>query len=479
MVKTPKTAGGTASGSSAGAGARRGKAAKAPVDAPLAAGGLHPLPLATPAGLAPGALGSGALAVFRGRLVLAAGGALHAAAPDARGWEPLFATPWRMLTPNVAETAEKLGFVEDGAAAAAMGVQVPQDYALGPLVAFQGRGERKESLYCGTSSLWGGRLLRATGPGRFAEAPLAGIARERRGEALTALAAAGDWLLAAPGPVLHLTERRRAPLFSDRPARVFGSRTPGVGHWQEVALPGFGAGVAGGVTALAFAHGHAYAAVAGPDRGFELWRAAPRDEVPWDWTRVIDRGGHRYSHAPVVTATAVLGDHLYLAAGISESGFGKDHAGPAAAELLRVAPDGGWELLVGRPRFSPDGLKVPLSGLGPGFGDGFNTLVQSLVAWRGALYAGTRNARADYDLRKGAAELAGGAALWVSADGVDWAPVVENGAGNPAMTAIPALAGDEAAFYAAGLTDLAMLAAAAGMAAEEAGGLELEIWRGG
>ena len=62
------------------------------------------------------------------------------------------------------------------------------------------------------------------------------------------------------------------------------------------------------------------------------------------------------------------GDALYLITGTdprarSPSSKFSDYQG---FEIIRIGADGTWDLLVGVPRFSPGGLRIPLSGLGPG-----------------------------------------------------------------------------------------------------------------
>jgi hypothetical protein len=295
------------------------------------------------------------------------------------------------------------------------------------------------------------------------------------------LCAAGGWLATAPSPLMP-KERHRGPVADDVPVRVLVSRAPAADAWREAAAPGFGAGVTGGVTALAMAHDHLYAAVHGADRGFELWRAKPEESLPWRWERVIERGGHRFSQAPLVTTMTGFGEALYLAAGISESGYGKDYAGPAAAEILRVDAAGDWDLIMGQPRFTPQGLKVPLSGLGPGFGDGFASVVPTLAVHEGVLYAGTRHTRGEYAIRQEGETrpeqvAEGGAALWASADGEGWTPVFEGGNGNAAATAVRALCSTPEGLYMVLAINTQILGLQIGMADTGPAGDEIEIWR--
>ena len=63
-----------------------------------------------------------------------------------------------------------------------------------------------------------------------------------------------------------------------------------------------------------------------------------------------------------------------------------------ASELIRVAPDGRWEVVVGNPRLGADGvLRSPLSGLLDGFGNPFNHHFWRMQTFRGALLLGTND----------------------------------------------------------------------------------------
>jgi|GEM_PF-2763267 len=448
--------------------------------APLTAANLHTLALAPPETTP----GPGALAMIGGRLVLGAEGYVLSADPGAADWDLVHDSPARPLDNAAARRGYRLGLIEDAPAAVAMGATFPGAHAIGPFALYKGRSDKAACLYAGSTSLWGGRVLRSDDGRHFEPVSLPGFAADQDDTdigddlAIGALTAAPGWLVAAPSP-LHHTEPSRPALNAEAKTRIFAAKNP-AGGWTEIAKPGFGAGVTGGVTALATAHGHVYAAVENTHRGFALWRARPKTRGTWDWAPVLERGGHGYSHAPRVTAMAEFGDALYLASGISESGFGRDRAGPAAAEIMRVAADGSWNLIVGQPRFTPQGLKVPLSGRAQGFGDPYDCLVPALAVHDGILYAGTRNAEAEYQQRfdETPTPLRGGATLWASADGETWTPVMTGGGGSPALTGLAALWSAETGLYMAAVSSTALIALSAGLDPAEAGGDITEIRHG-
>lgn len=400
--------------------------------APAPVSDLAQLPLPSPGG---GPWKPGAFAVFADKLWLAADDRIFSARAGASEWWVTHRITARALDSDTAEIAQKLGFVEDGPAAAEMKTEVPGAFGIGPLQVLQGPGDRAPCLYAVTRSLWGARILRSDTGRRFEE-----IASPSDSMALAGFAASEDWMITAPAVVEEMAQGKKARLPSEEVA-IFG-KSKNNSSWTPVAPEGLGEGIRGGVSALTWAMGRFYVAIEDPFRGFELWSAVPGEALPWDWTRVLGRGAARFSLAPRITAMAEFGGALYLAAAISETGFGVERAGPAAAELLRVQADGSWDVIVGAPRFSPDGFKVPLSGMSPGFDDPFAATITSLGVFDGVLYAGTRNTRAEYALHKPdeTSPPEGGAALWASTDGEEWQQVPTAGHDTPAVNAVRGLA---------------------------------------
>src|SRR5262249_6574948 len=107
-----------------------------------------------------------------------------------------------------------------------------------------------------------------------------------------------------------------------------------------------------------------------------------------------------------------------------------------------------WDLVMGDPRMTRLGFKVPVSGLGPGFDNAFTGYIWRLREHDGVLYAGTYDSAAylpfvdrstwppamDRLLDLGLAERflrqRGGCELWRTSDGNHWTPVTRNGFGN-------------------------------------------------
>jgi len=128
---------------------------------------------------------------------------------------------------------------------------------------------------------------------------------------------------------------------------------------------------------------------------------------------------------------AVFKGALYIGTGIPGLGYDKTHdVGPAAAELIRLNANNSWDLIVGSPRFTPDGLKVPFAAMGPGFDDFNNSVFWSMGVHKDSLYIGTNNVTPWKLAMQGAQHMDGGSQFWATDDGENWEPVTMDGFGN-------------------------------------------------
>jgi len=259
-----------------------------------------------------------------------------------------------------------------------------------------------------------------------------------------ALVAVGDRLFCAP------TGGRRGRANVAAGAVVLESARLGAEPWRAVAVPGFGEPTNTTVFELAVFAGQLWAGTLNPVHGLELWRCALDGGRAYRWSRVLVDGAYRGNVNEVAVSLCPFRGALYVGTGIQGGGLDRAHGvGPAAAELLRVHPDGTFDLVMGEARRTPVGHKQPLSGMGPGFDDLFNGYLWRMAVHDGWLYAATYNwavllpylslDRAPPALqrlvrRQGAGSAArskGGFDLWRSADGARWEPVTRNGFGNP------------------------------------------------
>lgn len=327
------------------------------------------------------------------------------------------------------------------------GTRMSRDYGITALVVLQAPGDTAPCLYAGTASILGGQILRSEDGETFSRASAHGLDDDTR-LSVTQLTMFGEKLFAVPRGTI--TDEVHEPRWSPEPV-LHVALPPEEGEeasrWVPACLPGFGDLTNLEIATLSVAHGHLYASTINPTHGFQLWRTKAEGAPPFAWEQVLTRGAWRYALNMEVTAAAEFGDALWLGTGLPGRGRDVTHdVGPAAAELIRVAEDGTWEIVTGEMRFTPDGLKVPQTALAPGFHNDFNAAISALCVHDGVLYAGTANWEprhiTDLPVEEGKAPppLEGGAELWASPDGRSWARVEEGAVADPAGVRIRHLA---------------------------------------
>lgn len=217
-----------------------------------------------------------------------------------------------------------------------------------------------------------------------------------------------NWLFAAPAGAMSdgIVEK------SGSGAPLYVTRDPHANDWRLANSPGFDDPHNQVIHGLQTFNDWLYATVGNPFAGFQLWRTQALGDPPFAWEQVLDQGAQRYTLNKAVAAMAVFQNALYLGTGIPETELSPDEA--AGGEIIRVFPDGRWELVMGKPRFSPIGLQVPASAYGPGFNENRNTLIAALASSGSALYAAVIYRKADES---------SGFQLWQTTDGETWQPL--------------------------------------------------------
>jgi hypothetical protein len=134
-------------------------------------------------------------------------------------------------------------------------------------------------------------------------------------------------------------------------------------QWERVPYPD----AKGCISGLVSFHGQLLIAVDNERRGFGLWKLANRIQNSAEpvWEPVLLAGAGRYLLNANVQTLAVWGDSLYIVAGVSSeeiAGKYKKKYQASGFELLRLYEDGDWDLIIGTPRFSSQGIKAPLAG---------------------------------------------------------------------------------------------------------------------
>ena len=232
-------------------------------------------------------------------------------------------------------------------------------------------------------------------------------------------------------------------------AVVYENRDPVRQPWVAASELGFGDPGNVSILEMAAFGDHLYAGTINYD-GYQVWRTRAEGNPPYAWERVITQGAHRGKLNQCVFSLQVFKDALYVGGGIQHGGVDvANKTGPAGPEVVRIHPDGSWDLLVGMGRQTPDGWKTALSGQRPGFGNFANGYFWRMAVHDGWLYLGTLNwttmtryanrdrwpdlMRRVYD-RLGAEQVLDhmcGAHLFRTYDGENWLDVMRDGFDNP------------------------------------------------
>lgn len=331
------------------------------------------------------------------------------------------------------------------------GTSMFQDYGIAMMAVLQAPGDDAPCLYAGTTSILGGQILRSEDGESFEPVGPRGLGDNSRLSVAGLTLFDGRLFAITRGTTTETAHEERwspAPLIHvAQPAKKKGAEP----EWTPACLPGFGDLNNLEITSLTELEGRLYATTLNPTRGFELWRTEAKGDAPYAWERMLDRGAERFTLNMEVTAAVAWNGALWLGTGLPGDGYDAAlDVGPGAAELIRVAPDGTWEIVVGEMRFTPLGLKVPQTAKAAGFHNDFNVAISTLSVHDGRLYAGTRNWEPDHIAGQRVEEgeeppaLTSGAELWATADGQSWTRVEDSIVADPAAAGVTHVAPSEA-----------------------------------
>ncbi|NDV02341.1 hypothetical protein [Pseudoroseicyclus tamaricis] len=355
--------------------------------------------------------------------------------PETGEWEVLFESPLLESTEECrARVAARSG--EMGKRMAPPEA-IAREFGVRSMAVFQGKGDPKPCLYAGVMSVWGGLVLRSEDGRTFEPVTEHGIDNDTY-LSFRGLTPFEGKLFTSPAGT---TSRDYADLNYVPNSLVYVSADPAGKEWQLASTEGFGDETNSAVFSLCAAHGWLYAGTANEKTGFQLYRTKAEGKAPYQWEKVLDRGAWRYHFNLSTSAMAEFGGDLYVGSGISGLGYDREFdIGPCAGELMRVHEDGTWHLIFGEPRITPDGLKIPLSGYGPGMNDPYNSVVWAMAEHEGRLYFGTHIWEPfDYAINGGGESLRGGYQLWSSADGEEWRKEIDEGFGSVTSTGLRTL----------------------------------------
>lgn len=119
-----------------------------------------------------------------------------------------------------------------------------------------------------------------------------------------------------------------------------------------------------------------HVAVSDPVAGFDLFRCdLAGGEAAF--TPALTRGAYRFALNGAVAAMNA-GAHGLLIGTAALAGMAMP-VGDWGPELLLVTAQGRWDLLAGQPRFTPDGMMLPASGMMPGLGDTRHAAIKAIA----------------------------------------------------------------------------------------------------
>ena len=338
------------------------------------------------------------------------------------------------------------------------GQQAPRDIGYRCMTVFQGASDQRPALYVATAASnsrgQGAHVLRITRNGTVTPVGTPGLG-DGNVSTMRTLLAVDDLLFTSPAG------SGRAWNAADSPA-VYVSDDPLRKDWKVVSDPGFGNPDNDALYTMAHFEDHLYVGTLNPTRGYEVWRGRPSLHGSL-WECVIDGGAGRGPLNEAAMTMCVFGGCLYVGSGISNGGFDRTYGvGPAAGEIIRIHPDGRWELVIGAARRTDGRTVVPTSGYGPGFDNPCTGYIWSMAVHAGHLYVGTfdstifglwadPSSQARWNVQgivEGRVAERAGAELWRTSDGDEWTPVTTQGFGNVYNYGIRTLASTPHGLYA-------------------------------
>ncbi len=357
------------------------------------------------------------------------------------------------------------------------GRKAPREAGYRKMVVFKGPSDPAPALYVTTISPLGGGFLRSQDGTRFSPVSRPELESPETTWSFRALLPFNGRLFTAPAG-------RICGEFVDRNASeaavVFENADPGAARWRPVSEIGFGDSTNKTVMEMAALDGFLYAGTINPCKGLQLWKTAAQGPR-YRWERVMTDGAFRGDLNQGAASLCAFNGALYIGTGKESAGSGQvyeDESG--GAELLRIHPDNTWDLIVGTPRYTFDGVKFPLSRLRPGFDDLDNGVIWEMAEHKGWLYAGTENLSSVLRfLRQGGRAGPAGCNLWRTCDGMVWEPAARAGFGNPNNWGIESMASTPAGLFVGtiGLPARAGSMQVRDWAADSRGGCE--VWLGG
>lgn len=140
-----------------------------------------------------------------------------------------------------------------------------------------------------------------------------------------------------------------------------------------------------GVFEMQVFDGDLYVGTGDLTNGYGVYKTNGLGPAPFQFTPIVTGGAGRGQDITSVVSMGVYQNRLYVgASGWYSTKF-------PASELIRIAPDNTWQLVVGNARQVNNVWKFPISGLPDGFGSLFNAHFWRMDDHLNALYVGTND----------------------------------------------------------------------------------------
>ncbi len=185
-------------------------------------------------------------------------------------------------------------------------------------------------------------------------------------------------------------------------------------------------------------HGSMYFGSGNGNTGYGVWKLQ-RSKRPYHFTPIVTHGAGRGHLVTSVISMTVYRNQLYVGA---VGWYCVTCNALPTTEMIRINAKGRWQVVVGAKRFvaSQSRSKAPISGLGDGFDNIFNSHMWRMAVSGKALYVGTLDwswlLQKDKTLFNGhpgvlSSVLAGelGFDMWATCDGHDFFPVTRDAFG--------------------------------------------------
>lgn len=322
------------------------------------------------------------------------------------------------------------------------GKKIFRDVGYRKMIVFQGASDPAPALYVTTISVLGSLILRSQDGEHFMP-----VSQPRFEDcdswSFRALVRFNGRLFTSPAGRIQgeRIERNTA----ERPI-VFENTDPYRAPWRAISEVGFGDSTNRTIYDMTSLNDYLYAGTFNPYKGFQIWKT-DLHITPYCWQQVVADGAFRGDTNQAATGMCAFDEAIYIGTGRQGLHSAKtENGGSEAAEIIRISPDDRWDLIVGEPRRTFEGMKFPLSGLGPGFDNAYNGIIWKMTEHDGWLYAGTVNtgsflqvlsrfgsgvrARLLARVLENYLERAAGFHLWRSRNGATWEAVTRAGFGN-------------------------------------------------